>query len=172
VVVEDMADAVPDSMKGICVLAMMMGGIAPPSGVGSRWDLWREFVDDPAGVGLPGEGGRMDAQIRIAGGSSEELADLGEWLGGEDELRGRVRAIQSPIGETELGPVTELLTIALGAGGAGTVLASSVKTWLVTRRTTAKITVESAGRSVTLDIQTVGNVAPLLEQILTAGHDD
>ena len=51
-------------------------------------------------------------------------------------------------------------------------LASSLKTWLVTRRTTAKITVESAGRSVTLDIQTVGEVAPLLEQILKAGDDD
>lgn len=60
------------------------------------------------------------------------------------------------------------LGVALGAGGAGTVLASSLKTWLVTRRTTAKITVESAGRSVTLDIQTAAEVAPLLEQILKA----
>jgi hypothetical protein len=80
----------------------------------------------------------MDAQIRITGGTGGELADLGGWLGGDGELRGRVRAVRSPIGDAELGSVTELLTVALGAGGAGTVLASSLKTWLMTRRTTAK----------------------------------
>ena len=113
----------------------------------------------------------MDVQIRIVGGSGEELAALGEWLQGEDELRGRIRIVHGVIGETELGPVPELLTVALGAGGAGTVLASSLKTWLLTRRTTAKIIVESATRAVTLDIETAGDVAPLLEQILKAGDD-
>jgi len=113
----------------------------------------------------------MDAQIRITGGTGGELADLGEWLGDEGELRGRVRAVRGPASDTDLGPVTELLTVALGAGGAGTVLASSLKTWLMTRRTTAKITVESAGRSVTLDIQTAADVAPLLEQVLKAAGD-
>jgi hypothetical protein len=114
----------------------------------------------------------MNAQIRITGGTGEELAALGEWLGGEDELRGRVRTVHGPVGDTELGSITELLTVALGTGGAGTVLASSLKTWLVTRRTTAKITVGSAGRSVTLNIQTAGEVGPLLEQILKVGDDD
>ena len=110
----------------------------------------------------------MDAQIQIVGGTDGDLAALGEWLQGEDELRGRIRTVHGAIGETELGPVVELLTVALGAGGAGTVLASSLKTWLVTRRTTAKIIVKSAGRSVTLDIQNADDVAPLLEQILKA----
>jgi hypothetical protein len=113
----------------------------------------------------------MDAQIRITGGTGGELAALGEWLGGENELRGRIRSIHGPVGDTELGVVPELLTVALGAGGAGSVLVSSLKTWLVTRRTTVKITVVSAGRSVTLDIQTAGEVAPVLEQILEAGDD-
>jgi hypothetical protein len=113
----------------------------------------------------------MDAQIRITGGTGGELADLGEWLGDEDKLRGRVRAVRGPVSDTELGPVVEVLTIALGAGGAGTVLASSLKTWLMTRRTTAKITVKSAGGSVTLDIQTAADVAPLLEQVLKAAGD-
>ena len=67
--------------------------------------------------------------------------------------------------------MVELLTIALGAGGAGTVLASSLKTWLMTRRTTAKIIVKSAGQSVTLDIQTAADVAPLLEQVLKTAGD-
>ncbi len=114
----------------------------------------------------------MDAQIWITGGTGGDLAALGEWLRDENELRGRVRTVHGPVGETELGSVTELLTVALGAGGVGTVLASSLKTWLVTRRTTAKLIVESDGRSVTLDIQTVGEVTPLLEQILKAGDDN
>jgi membrane-associated two-gene conflict system component 1 (EACC1) len=113
----------------------------------------------------------MEAQIRIVDGADGELAALGEWLQGEDELRGRIRTAHGAIGETELGPVVELLTVALGAGGAGTVLASSLKTWLMTRRTTAKIIVKSGGRSVALDIQTADEVAPLLEQILKVGDD-
>lgn len=113
----------------------------------------------------------MDAQIRIIDGTDGDLAALGEWLQSEDELRGRIRAVYGTIGETELGPVVELLTVALGAGGAGTALASSLKTWLLTRKTSAKITVKSGGRSVTLDIQTVDEVAPLLEQILKADDD-
>jgi hypothetical protein len=117
-------------------------------------------------------GGRgMDAQIRIVSGTDGDLAALGEWLQGEDELRGRIRTVHGAIGETELGPVVELLTVALGAGGAGTVLASSLTTWLLTRKATAKIIVKSGGRSVTLDIQTADEVAPLLEQILKADDD-
>jgi Effector Associated Constant Component 1 len=114
----------------------------------------------------------MDAQIRIAGGAYGELAALSEWLQGENELRGRIRTVHGAIGETELGPTMELLTVALGAGGAGTVLASSLRTWLLTRKTTAKIVVKSGGRSVTLDIQTVDEVGPLLEQVLKANDDE
>jgi hypothetical protein len=113
----------------------------------------------------------MDAEIRIMGDAGEELAALREWLQAEDELRGRVHAVHGAVGDTELGSVVELLTVALGAGGTGTVLASSLKTWLLTRRTTTTIIVKSARRSVTLDIQTADDVAPLLEQILTDGDD-
>jgi hypothetical protein len=108
----------------------------------------------------------MEAKIWISGGTGAELTALGEWLQGEEELRGRIRTVRGAIGATELGPVVELLTVALGTGGAGTVLASSLKTWLLTRRPTAKIIVESAGRSVTVDIQHADDVSPLLEQIL------
>ena len=114
----------------------------------------------------------MDAQIRIVGGADGDLAALGEWLQGENELRGRIHPTYGVIGEADLGPTMELLTVALGTGGAGTVLASSLKTWLITRRTTAKIIVKSAGRSVTLDIQTNDEVMPLLKQVLQAGNDD
>ena len=113
----------------------------------------------------------MDASIRITAGMGEELAALCRWLGEEDELRGRVRTVRMPIAQTELGSLPELLSVALGAGGAGTVLASSLKTWLTTRRTSATLTVEARGRSVSLDIHTVEQVAPLLEQILDASDE-
>jgi hypothetical protein len=118
------------------------------------------------------EGAELDVLIRIAGADSEDLLTaLSEWLNGDEELHGRVRTIRQPIGETELGSAIDLLAVALGAGGAGSVLASALVTWLRTRRTSAKITVESGGRSITLDIQTVGEVAPLLEQVLQADND-
>ena len=59
------------------------------------------------------------AKVRIADGGDGELAALYEWLQGEDELRGRIRAVRGPIGETELGPATELLTVALGGWRCG-----------------------------------------------------
>jgi hypothetical protein len=114
----------------------------------------------------------LDAHISIEAGDAEDLVALSEWLSGEDELRGRVRTVLGPIGETELGSVPDLVTVALSAGGAGSVLASALVTWLKTRRTSAKITVKAESRSVTLDIQTLSDVAPLLEQILRIGNED
>ena len=114
----------------------------------------------------------MDASIRIEGGSPEDLADLAEWLGAENELRGRYRIIQNAISDTELGSIPDLLMVALGSGGAGTVLASSLITWLQTRKTRAKITVETAERSISLDIETIKDVTPLLEQTLRMSGDN
>ncbi|MFE3585796.1 effector-associated constant component EACC1 [Streptomyces vinaceus] len=112
----------------------------------------------------------MDVRIATAGGDPEDLASLYEWLVSEDELRGRVRVSRRPIGQTELGSAVDLLTVALGAGGAGSVLSSALITWLKARRTSAKITIEVEGRSVTLEIDTVRDVSVLLEQVL--GTDD
>lgn len=114
----------------------------------------------------------MDLEIRIAAGAEESLDSLYAWLSDEEELRGRVSAAPRPIGAQELGSLPDLLTVALGAGGAGSVLASSLRTWLQTRRTTVKITMTVAGRSLTVDLQTVDDAAPLLEQILKAGDGD
>lgn len=113
----------------------------------------------------------MEVQIRVSGGADGGLVALSEWLNGEELLRGRVQAVRAPISASELGSIDQVLSVALEAGGAGTVLVSSLKTWLATRKTKAKLTIEAAGRSVTLDVETAGDVAPLLEQILKAGDD-
>ena len=60
----------------------------------------------------------MDVRIRVAEGTGDELAALGEWLGGEGELRGRVRVGSGLVGGTDLGSIPDLLIVTLGAGGA------------------------------------------------------
>jgi hypothetical protein len=112
----------------------------------------------------------MDVQIRVAEGPGDELAALGEWLGRDGELSGRVQLRGCPVGDTDRGPVPGLLIVTLAAGGTGKVLASSVLTWLRFGRTTTRITVESGGHRVTLDTQTAGETGPLLEQILRVGN--
>ena len=114
----------------------------------------------------------MDASIRVIGGDADVVGSLAEWLASERELRGAVRTVASRIGETQLGAVTEIITVALGSGGAGSVLASSLITWLRTRPTRAKFLIKSGDRSVELDIRTLEDVRPLLEQMLGAVADD
>src|SRR6185437_3986301 len=114
----------------------------------------------------------VDASIRVIGGDPDVAGSLAQWLASERELRGAVRPMASPIAETQLGAVIEIITVALGSGGAGSVLASSFITWLRTRPTHAKFLIESRGRSVELDIHTLEDVRPLLEQLLGAVADD
>lgn len=137
-------------------LGRFLGALASAPGSG-------RVSEQPAGEGA-------DAQIRITGGTGGELADLGEWLVHDRELHGRVRAEADPVGGAEPGAAIELLTVALGASGAVTALASSLRAWLMTRRPSVRVTVSSSGRSVTLDFQTAADadVVPVLEQFLEA----
>jgi hypothetical protein len=114
----------------------------------------------------------VQVRIRVEGDDGEESRALGRWLGEERELRGRVSVVNGPPGPTELGSVAEVVSVALGADGAGTVLASSLITWLQSRRTRARITVETARQKVTLELATVDDVRPLLEKVLRADDDD
>lgn len=113
----------------------------------------------------------MEALIQIVGGDADDVGSLAEWLVGEREFRGAVRTIDSPIEEDQLGSVTELITVALGSGGAGSLLASSLITWLKTRPTQARLVVKSGERSIELDVRTLEDVRPLLEKVLGAAAD-
>lgn len=117
-------------------------------------------------------GCEVDAQVRLVDGDAADVAALWQWLNDERDLRGRVVRAPAPVGATELGGVADLLTVAVGAGGGGTVLAASLIAWVRTRRTTATMTVEAHGRRVTLNIATVGDVSPLLHEILAQTTDN
>ena len=114
----------------------------------------------------------MAVRISIEGDDGDELRALNTWLSDEQELRGRVKLKQAPPRASDLGAIADSVVVAFGAGGAGTVLASSLITWLKTRRTTARLTVRTSDRTVELELETVDDVEPTLKQILDAAVND
>jgi hypothetical protein len=118
----------------------------------------------------------MEAQIRVSGGDEiEEIAGLWEWLRGERGLAGAVQAVRRPPGPEEMGGAFDMLAVAVGSGGAATVLARALITWLQTRRPNVSVTVTTTARTVTiqasdLDADAAKNaVLPLLRQALGDG---
>lgn len=108
-----------------------------------------------------------------------ELEDLCDWLRAEYELSGRVDLVRTPTapgergripGPREMGAVPAALEIALGSGGALTVLAASIKSWFEQpRRSTYRIRVPvSDGRVVEIDADRAkaGEVKSLLVQAM------
>ncbi|WP_460718449.1 effector-associated constant component EACC1 [Nocardia heshunensis] len=94
----------------------------------------------------------MDIAIRIeAQDVSAELAALRDWLGAEDELRGRVQPEPMFLDVGKLGPVLDTLVVALGSGGAvaasAKALSAVVIQWLQRRTGDVKITLVRADGS-------------------------
>lgn len=86
----------------------------------------------------------MDAQIRISSDDAvDDYAALRKWLADERELAGRVRLVQRRPQEGELGGAYEMISVALGAGGAVGVMVRSLVAWLQGRRSDIEITVSS-----------------------------
>ncbi|MEV6340283.1 hypothetical protein AB0M12_36845 [Nocardia vinacea] len=106
-----------------------------------------KFVDSAfAGVGLGiraddvvpiiTRGLIMQARLEVLGGRDphEEFMSLRDWLGREPQFRGGVRAAERVVKPGEMGTLEDVLIVALGSGGAATVLARSVSVWLQQRR--------------------------------------
>ncbi|MFG2862185.1 hypothetical protein [Streptomyces sioyaensis] len=94
-------------------------------------------------------------RIRTDNGA-DELRSLLAWLQGDDALRGQVRLERAPIGSDEMGGLVDALTVALGSGGIGAALASSLTTWISQRRSDVKFTVTARnGQSIEVDAKRV-----------------
>ena len=66
----------------------------------------------------------MELKVRVVGGREpEELSSLWLWLQRERQLRGVTKLIEKPIRKTELGGVPDYVSLVLGTGGAGGLLA-------------------------------------------------
>jgi hypothetical protein len=114
--------------------------------------------------------------VSLVDGRPGELYSLFDWLQRADELRGRIRMELRQPGPHEMGGVVEMLSVALGSGGAAAVLAGSLATWLQTRR--ARISVEfvtgESGETVRKVEVDAGNPAVterLLRGVLGAGEE-
>jgi hypothetical protein len=112
----------------------------------------------------------VNVQLSVEGDEpAEGLAELSDWLRLEDELRGLVssgRAVPQP---GELGALSDVLIVAVGSGGALTVLATSLKVFLAQpRRSEVRIVVTAPdGHRTELDAKRVGHVDQLLREILS-----
>jgi hypothetical protein len=118
-------------------------------------------------------GDGVEIRISVADGDLAELESLDDWLRGEPELAGRVKAAGSPPTRGHLGALTEVLTVALGSGGAITVLAASLKGWLsLPRRSDVTIKIDRKdGSSVTIAAKRVAAGQTDVESIIRQALD-
>lgn len=109
----------------------------------------------------------MDARVEIAGDDvAEQVGALWTWLNDEDELRGKVSPVRRRVGETELGGVSDALTVVLSSAGVGAALSRSLITWLQVRRSNVRIIVVAGKRRVELEATNIEHARPLLEDLL------
>lgn len=114
--------------------------------------------------------GGMEMRITVAGGGTGDLGSLYEWLRNEDGLRGRVQLVREPFGEQEMGAAQDAIAVALGSGGALTVLASALPVWMRQRRgSQVKVEVTDAARGLRLVVE--ANKADDAERVLRQALD-
>jgi hypothetical protein len=100
-----------------------------------------------------------------------ELRALRDWLMQENPRPGPVSMTQAPLAGDEMGAATDTLQVALGAGGAITVLAGSVSTWIQTRRQNVKLVLKRAdGAELSIDAR-VKDPEATIETFLKAASE-
>ncbi|MBP0448452.1 hypothetical protein J5Y04_02650 [Kitasatospora sp. RG8] len=118
----------------------------------------------------------MDVHISVTGeqtaGEAESLAD---WLRGEPGLAG-VRLTGAVPAAGELGSVADLVTVAVGAGGAVSVLAASLRTWFAQpKRSDVRLKIRRpGGETVEFDAKRVRgqDLEAILRQVLDGGASE
>ncbi|HEX5120579.1 MAG TPA: hypothetical protein VFW65_35820 [Pseudonocardiaceae bacterium] len=109
----------------------------------------------------------MRVQILVDGIHRDDQAhELIAWLRREDRLRGRVQLSPTTIGPGQMGSVTDTIAIAMGTGGAGTVVARALVAWVSHRTTDVKLTLtRPEGTELSIDAHRVHDPQALLASI-------
>ena len=116
----------------------------------------------------------MDAQLRLAApDESDELAALYEWLLNDSDLRGAIRRDDAAPVPGHMGALADVLTVALGSGGAITALVASLRTYFTQRRSDIKIEIRTDdGASLVVDAKRVPDAEALLARAFAASQGD
>jgi hypothetical protein len=112
----------------------------------------------------------MDVEININSSSdAEELKNLEDWLLDEPGLVGcpvtRPAASPEP---GQMGALSDVLVVALGSGGMGVALASSLSVWLRTRVSDVSLRIRTKQGEVELTATNTKNAEALIEAITTS----
>ncbi|MDH6696593.1 hypothetical protein ABZ682_02465 [Streptomyces griseoviridis] len=93
-------------------------------------------------------------ELSVHGPSGDQLLrTLRAWLGHNDAFRGQTELRRRPIAEGDMGGGLDVLVVALGSGGAATLLVQSVSTWLNQRRSDVTVTIRATdGREVSISV--------------------
>lgn len=112
----------------------------------------------------------MDVEINISGSSdAAELKNLEDWLLDEPGLAGC--PVTRPAGRPEpgqMGALSDVLVVALGSGGMGVALASSLSVWLGTRVSDVSLRIRTMQGEVELTASNTKNAAALIEAVTTS----
>ncbi|MEV0600247.1 hypothetical protein AB0I82_13240 [Streptomyces sp. NPDC050315] len=103
------------------------------------------------------------------------LRALRDWLAREDAFRGRLRLLDRPVRDGEMGGVLDVLAVSLGSGGAGALLVQALSAWLGQRGADVSVTVTAPdGREVTIDVRRTQDPLAVVREVerLTAPPRD
>ena len=117
----------------------------------------------------------MELTVRLVDAvSADTVRSLASFLSAERELRGRVHAEEKDPERESMGSVGDLLTVAIGSGGALTVLLASVSTWLKNSRSDIKVEIRGKrGSAVIIDAKRVKSIDDAqLRKILQEAHNN
>jgi acetyl esterase/lipase len=99
-----------------------------------------------------------EARIAVADGSPDDLGSLYRWLRNED-------------GTEEMGTAQDAIAVAMGSGGAFTILATALPVWLRQRRGSQiklEVTVPAWGLRLVIEADKAEDADRLLRQVLNA----
>lgn len=109
----------------------------------------------------------MQVEISVDGATREnELRALHDWLLQEPGLSNSKVSRPVPLpSRGEMGALSDVLIVALGAGGAGTVLADALSTWLRTRVTVFTLRIRTAEQEIEIESKTLEDIETLVKKI-------
>jgi hypothetical protein len=113
----------------------------------------------------------VEIRIRIVGAADPqaEVRSLHDWLKTEQDLEpSKVTAISPPVQVGHMGAALDVVTVALGGGGAVSVLAGSLGVWLRNRGTDIRCEITGPQGKIVVDAKRARDPAALIQSITKA----